>query len=254
MKTIAFINQKGGTGKTTTTLSVGAALARDGYKVLLIDIDPQGNLTTSAGLKELGDNEPTVYEVLKGEASINAAIKHKTGAYDILPTDIRQSGADIELASVPGRELLLKEALEELKTAYDYVLIDCPPSLSIITLMGLTACNGVIIPVQAQYLALQGMAQLVHTIELVKKRMNPQIEIAGVVLTMYDGRKTLDKEILESVSAAFPDKVFKTLISNNVSLAEAPAFGMDIYEYKPDSKGAQLYEELTDEIIERVKA
>lgn len=251
MSVIAFINQKGGTGKTTTTLSVGAALARDGYKVLLIDIDPQGNLTTSAGLKELADNDPTVYEVLKGDADINDAIKCKAGAYDILPTDIRQSGADIELASVPGRELLLKEAIETLKGNYDYILIDCPPSLSIITLMGLTACNSVIIPVQAQYLALNGMAQLIHTIELVKKRMNPHIEIGGVVITMYDNRKTLDKEILENVRAAFPDKVFNTLISNNVSLAEAPAFGMDIYEYKPDSKGAQQYEALTDEIIER---
>ena len=254
MKILAFINQKGGTGKTTTTLSVGAALARDGYKVLLVDIDPQGNLTTSAGLKELPESEPTVYEVLKGEASINAAIKHKKGAYDILPTDIRQSGADIELSSVPGRELLLKEALEDLNTVYDFVLIDCPPSLSIITLMGLTACNSVIIPVQAQYLALNGMAQLIHTLDLVKKRMNAAIEICGVVLTMYDSRKTLDKEVLENVKAAFPAKVFKTTISNNVALAEAPAFGMDIYEYKADCKEAQQYEALTDEIIERLKA
>lgn len=252
MKIISLINQKGGTGKTTTTLSVGSALSRAGYKVLLIDIDPQGNLTTSAGLTNLGESEPTVYEVLKGEADINDAVKQKRGLYDILPTDIRQSGADLELASVPGRELLLKEAIQSLKPEYDYILIDCPPSLSIITLMGLTACNSVIIPVQAQYLALQGMAQLINTIELVKKRMNTGIEVGGVVLTMYDNRKTLDREVLENIQAAFPGKVFKTMISNNVSLAEAPAFGMDIFEYKPDSKGAQQYKELTQEIIKKL--
>lgn len=248
MKKIAFINQKGGTGKTTSTLNVGAALARDGYKVLLIDIDPQGNLTTSAGLVELLENEPTVYEVLKGQ-DINKAIKQKKGAYDILPTDIRLSGADIELSAVAGRDYILKEAIEALEIEYDYILIDCPPSLSVITLMGLTAADSVIIPVQAQYLALKGMAQLIDTINLVKKRMNPGLEIAGVLLTMYDSRKNLDREILENVTAAFPNKVFNTTINNNVALAEAPAFGMDIYEYKPDSKGAQQYEQLTDEII-----
>lgn len=248
MKKIAFINQKGGTGKTTSTLNVGAALARDGYKVLLIDIDPQGNLTTSAGLVELLENEPTVYEVLKGQ-DINKAIKQKKGAYDILPTDIRLSGADIELSAVAGRDYILKEAIEALEIEYDYILIDCPPSLSVITLMGLTAADSVIIPVQAQYLALKGMAQLIDTINLVKKRMNPGLEIAGVLLTMYDNRKNLDREVLENVKKAFPSKVFNTTISNNVALAEAPAFGMDIYEYKPDSKGAQQYEQLTDEII-----
>lgn len=248
MKKIAFINQKGGTGKTTSALNVGAALARDGYKVLLIDIDPQGNLTTSAGLAELAENEPTVYEVLKG-SDINKAIRSKKGAYDILPTDIRLSGADIELSAIAGRDYILKEAIESLKVEYDYILIDCPPSLSVITLMGLTASDSVIIPVQAQYLALKGMAQLIDTIKLVKKRMNTGLEIAGVLLTMYDGRKNLDREILENVKAAFPSKVFNTTISNNVALAEAPGFGMDIYEYKPDSKGALQYEQLTDEII-----
>lgn len=249
-KILAVINQKGGSGKTTTTLNAGAALARKGYKVLLIDTDPQGNLTSSAG-QEVDANTPTLYEMLKGKADINEIIRHKP-AYDVLPTDIRQSGADIELAGVVGREVLLKEAIEKLKSPYDYILIDCPPSLSIITLMGLTACTDVIIPVQAQYLALNGMAQLLETIELVKKRMNPNIKIGGALVTMYDNRKTLDKEILESVRAAFPKKLFKTTISNNVALAEAPAFGKDIYEYKPDCKGAQQYEELADEIIRRL--
>lgn len=251
MKTIAIINQKGGSGKTTTAINVGACLARRGYRVLLIDTDPQGNLTQSAGF-ELEQQEPSLLEVLKGSVSINDAIKHKAGAYDVLPTDIRQSGAEIELASVLGRELLIKEALEELSAPYDYVLIDCPPSLSLITLMSLTACNSVIIPVQAQYLALNGMAQLIDTIKLVKKRMNNGIEVGGVVVTMYDNRKTLDKQVLDNIAATFPDKVFKTLISNNVALAEAPAFGNDIFEYKPGAKGAKQYEELTNEIIERI--
>ena len=249
MKKIAFINQKGGVGKTTSALNVGAALARDGYKVLLIDIDPQGNLTTSAGLVELAEDEPTVYEVLKG-SDINKAVKTKKGAYDILPTDIRLSGADIELSAVAGRDYILKEAIEALNKQYDYILIDCPPSLSVITLMGLTAADGVIIPVQAQYLALKGMAQLLNTINLVKRRMNPGLEITGVLLTMYDNRKNLDREVLENVKKAFPSKVFNTTISNSVTLAEAPAFGKDIYEYKPDSKSAQQYEQLTDEIIQ----
>lgn len=246
---ISLVNQKGGVGKTATALSVGASLALKGRKVLLIDTDPQGSLTTSAGV-ELGENEPTVYEVLQGQASINDAIKH-AGAYDVLPADINLSGADITLASVAGRDLLLKEAIAGLKTAYDYIIIDCPPSLSTITLMNLTASNSVIIPVQATYLALKGMAQLLDTIKLVKKRLNPELEILGAVVTMYDRRKNLDNEILESIRETFPGKTFKTTISSNVALAEAPAFGKDIYSYKPTSKGATQYDELTNEIIER---
>lgn len=250
MKTISIINQKGGVGKTTTALNVGAALALKGYKVLLIDTDAQGNLTTSAGLI-IEDEAPTVYEVLKETANINAAIRTKSGAYDVLPADIRLSGADIELSGIAGRELLLKEAIADLKKSYDYILIDCPPNLSIITLMALTACDSVVIPVQAHYLALNGMAQLVNTINLVKKRMNASIKIGGIVITMYDGRRTLDKEVVDNIRAAFPDKVFNTFIGNNIALAEAPASGKDIYEYSPNSKGAQQYAELTEEIIKR---
>jgi len=250
---LAFVNQKGGVGKTTTCLNVGAGLAREGKKVLLIDTDPQASLTISAGYGDIKDNETTVYEVLKAEADINDAIINKPVGYDIVPTDIRLSGAEIELASVPGREMLLKEAIEKLNLRYDYILIDCPPSLSIITLMGLTACTQVIIPVQSQYLALNGMAQLIETIKLVKKRMNPQIEIGGVLATLYDNRKLLDKEVLESIQEAFPDQTYKTTISNSVALAEAPSFGNDIFEYKPTSKGALQYKDLVTEIIEKEK-
>lgn len=251
MKIISFINQKGGVGKTTSCLNVGAALARDGYRVLLVDTDAQGSLTSSAGFRDLGE-KPTLYEILADNANINDAIRGKAGKYDIIPTDIRQSPLDTKLATVPGRELLLKEALEALNKQYDYILIDCPPALSIITLMALTASDSIIIPVQAAYLSLPGINQLLDTISVIKKRMNHKLDILGVLLTMYDNRKTLDREILEKVREAFPDRTFKTMISNNVNLAEAPAFGMDIYEYKPDCKGAQQYEELTDEIIERM--
>lgn len=246
---ISLVNQKGGVGKTATALSVGACLASKGRKVLLIDTDPQASLTASAGV-ELADNEPTVYEVLQGDTDINDTIKH-AGAYDVIPADINLSGADIALASVAGRDFLLKEALADLKTAYDYVIIDCPPSLSVLTFMNLTASNSVIIPVQATYLALKGMAQLLDTIKLVKKRLNPELEILGAVLTMYDRRKNLDNEILENIRETFPGKTFETTISSNVALAEAPAFGKDIFSYKPASKGAMQYEALTNEIIER---
>lgn len=246
-KTIAFINQKGGVGKTTSALNVGAALALKGYKVLLVDLDAQGNLTSSAGFEI--EDEPTVYEVLKG-ADINAAIKHR-GSYDILPADIRFSAAELELSSVPGREKLLQEALEALKTAYDFILIDCAPSLNVVTLMGLTAANSVVIPVQAQYLPLKGVKQLLDTIGLVKKRMNKGLSIAGVVVTMYDSRKKLDREVVDSVAAAFPEKIL-AIIPNNVALAEAPASGNDIYEYSPQSKGAEAYTELTEKLLERI--
>lgn len=250
MNVIAFCNQKGGVGKTTTALNVGAALARKGKSVLLVDLDAQGSLTTSAGVN-VADNDVTIYEVLKGLADVNEAIRHR-GAYDILPADIRFSAAELELSNVPGREKLLQEAIEELKTPYDVIIIDCSPSLSVITLMGLTACNSVIIPVQAHFLPLNGMAALLDTIQLVKKRMNPRITIGGVVLTMYDNRRVLAREVKENIAQAYPNALFNTAISSSTVLAEAPAAGKDIYEYKPDSKGAQQYEALTDEIIKRL--
>ena len=247
----AFINQKGGVGKTTSCLNVGAALANKGYKVLLVDTDAQGSLTQSAGV-QISDDAPTVYEVLKGTADINDTII-KRGRYDVLGADIRLSGADLELNNVIGRERLLQEALEKLKTPYDFALIDCPPTLSLITVMSLAAADSVIIPVQAHYLALSGCAQLLDTIKLVKARINTGLEIGGVIVTMFDSRKNLSNEVADNIRAAFPDKVFNTFIPDNVSLAEAPAFGRDIFEYKPDSKGAQQYEALTEEIITRTK-
>lgn len=249
---IAFVNQKGGVAKTTSALNIGAALAIEGKKVLLIDLDPQGSLSKCAGFRDL-DNAPTTYEVIKGEADINSAIKTKQGvaAYDLLPTDIRMSGAEIELISVPGRDTLLREALEGLKRPYDYVLIDCSPSLNILTLMALTAADELIIPVAAQYMPLDGMAQLLPTVELVKKRLNKGLEVGGVIITMYDSRRSLDKEIIEAVKKKFPNQTFKTVVKNNSKLAEAPTFGKDIFEYEPKSSGAEAYRSIAKEIIER---
>jgi len=245
MKILTFTNQKGGTGKTTSAVSVGAGLSQKGYKVLMIDLDPQGNATTAAGITP-DEKEPTVYEVLKGTATAADAIRTTAGGYDLIPTDIRQSGADIELASAAGRDFILAEALETVKDRYDYAIIDSPPSLSVVTLMGLTAADGVIVTLKADYLALNGVAQLKDTIDLVKKRLNPRLEVTGVLITFYDDRKNLDRE-------GFPGKVFKTRINQAVALAEAPAAGADIFHYKPGSKPAKQYEEVVKEIIKRTK-
>lgn len=249
MKVISFINQKGGTGKTTTAINVGACLANKGYSVLLVDVDPQGSLTTSTGI-ETGEN--TLYEVLKGAADVNKVIEVHNN-YSVLPTDLRQSGAEMELVKEVGAEQLIKtNVINQLKTAYDFVLLDCPPALSLFTVMSLAASTGVIIPLQAQFLPLNGIVQLQNTVDLVKKRINPSLEVIGYVFTMYDSRKNLDKQVYERVEAENPGKTFKTTISSNVALAEAPAFGMDIYEYAPKAKGALQYAALTDEILERI--
>ena len=252
MKTISFVNQKGGVAKTTSALNIGAALAIAGKKVLLVDLDPQGSLSKCAGFRDL-KGSPTTYEVIKGDANIKDAIRTKQAVapYDILPTDIRMSGAEIELISAPGRDTLLKEALEDIKRKYDYVLIDCSPSLNIFTLMALTASNKIIIPVAAQFMPLDGIAQLMLTVDLVKKRLNKRLEIGGVIVTMYDNRRSLDREVIEVIKNKFPKEIFKTVVKHNSKLAEAPADGKDIFEYDAKSSGAEAYRELANEIIER---
>lgn len=245
---IALVNQKGGVGKTTSSINIGAGLAKAGKKVLLIDLDPQGNLTVSLGV-EAHKHEATIFELLKGDVTATDATI--TGDYDIIPADIRLSGADMELSAVPGREMLLKEALQPVLYKYDYVLIDCPPSLGLITLNGLTAAQEIFIPLQAEFLALNGMAQLLNTVKAVQRRLNPQLDITGIVATLYDSRKNLNKEVLEKIQHYFPNKVFNTLIRDNVALAEAPSFGKDIFQYKSDSKGAEDYNSLCVEIIKQ---
>lgn len=250
MKTLIFTNQKGGTGKTTTALSVAAGLSRKGFRVLLVDLDPQGNATTAAGIYPM-ESDTTIYEVMKGEAEPADAIRKAPGGYDVMITDIRQSGADIELATAPGRDFILKTALADLADRYDFAILDSPPNLSIITLMGLAAADGVIIVLKSDYLALNGVSQLVNTINLVKKRLNPRINITGVLLTFYDGRKILARQIADYAEEAFPGLLFNTRIAAGVALEEAPATGQDIFTYKPTSKAAAQYAALTDEIISR---
>lgn len=255
MRVISLINQKGGTGKTTTCINTGAALSLCGFKCLLIDIDPQGSLSQSAGYDDLGEGDLTVYEVLKG-ADINQAIRTKRDskiAYDVLASDIRLSAGEIELVNDPKRNYLLKESLEKLKKKYDFVLIDCPPSLNIFTLMALTAANEIIIPVQAQYLPLKGVAQIVDTVNMVKLHYNPDILICGVLLTFFDERRNLDKDVLDALKEAFGDKVFKTTISTNTKIAEAPSHGQDILSYSANSKGATQYKHLALELTKNMK-
>lgn len=248
MKTIAFVNQKGGVGKTTTCINVGAGLSRRGKRVLLVDTDPQGNLTKSAGI-QIQDDEPTVYDVLRGKADVNGAIKQRNG-YDVLPATIMLSSADIELSNIPGRELLLKESVEGLN--YDYILIDCPPALTVVTVMGLTAADGIIVPVQPHFLALSGIAQLMDTCNVIKRRINPKLTIYGFVMTQWNNRLLLHSDVLEAINNAFPGKVFDTMISNSIALAEAPSYGQDIFEYKPACKAATQYDSLVNEIMGRI--
>jgi chromosome partitioning protein len=248
-KIIAVMNQKGGVGKTTTTVNLGIGFKNLGKKPLLVDLDPQANLTSSLGIPHRS-LENTIYELLKGEATFEQIVVH-ANEVDLLPSAVSLSGADIELSSIPGREMLLKEALQERANDYDLIFIDCPPNLGLLTLNALTAANEIFIPIQAEYLPLEGVNFLLETVEIIRKRLNKNLQIAGVIITRYDSRKNLHHEIIDMVRGYFGDKLFKTYIRDNVSLAEAPSFGKDIFSYKPDSFGAKDYENLCQEILKR---
>ncbi|MCQ2417715.1 MAG: ParA family protein [Oscillospiraceae bacterium] len=253
MITLCFVNQKGGVGKTTSCLNIGAALAKQGKRVLLIDMDAQGSLTKSAGIGVLPQNQPTISEVLGGKATAEEAILKEQGSakFDVLPSDIRLSGAEVELIGAAGRDFILREALEPVADRYDYALIDCSPSLNILTLMALTAATGLVIPVAAQYMPLDGIMQLLQTVDIVRKRMNPTLKISGVVVTLYDSRRSLDRSIYEAIKQRFEKEIFEDIVRYNSKIAEAPTFGKDVITYAPSSNGSLAYQKIAEEIIRR---
>lgn len=248
MQIIALINQKGGVGKTTCAINIGAGLNKLKKRVLLIDLDPQAHLTYSLGIPA-HELKNTVYELLKGTASLKETITERNGL-SLVPSSLNLSGAEIEFSGLAGREFLLKETVEGLNK-FDYVFIDCPPSLGLLTLNALTTAQNIYIPLQTEFLALQGMTKLLETIKIVKKRLNKDLEITGIIATRFDNRKNLNREVVEKIKEYFGNKLFNTLIRDNISLAEAPGFGKTIFEYKSNSYGAKDYLDLCKEIIKR---
>jgi chromosome partitioning protein len=248
---IAIANQKGGVGKTTTTINVGGYLAQSGRRVLLVDMDPQGNAATCLGVSKR-DLDQTISEVLLGEAPAQAAIV-QTGrpGLDLLPSTPDLAGAAVALVPMLARETRLTKALMPVADQYDMILIDCPPSLDLLTINGLTAAERVLIPLQCEFLALEGLAQLKETIELVRSQLNNRLQIGGVVMTMYDGRANLARQVVDEVRRYFPQRIFATLIPRNVRLSEAPSHGELICEYDPQSRGAKAYAALTEELLRR---
>lgn len=251
-KAIAIFNQKGGVGKTTTNINLGASLALMGKKILMLDIDPQGNTTSGIGISKR-DLEYTVYDLLiEDNFDTNKAIIHTNiENLDIIPASVDLAGAEIEMVQIEGREGRLRKAISKVKNKYDYILIDCPPSLGLLTINSLTAVESVLIPIQCEFYALEGVSQLVSTIDLVKKSLNKNLEIEGVILSMFDGRTNLSVQVVQEVKKYFGSQVYSTVIPRNIRLAEAPSFGMAITEYDPKSKGAEAYRNFAAEFLER---
>lgn len=247
---IALANQKGGVGKTTTSVNLGACLADQGQKVLLIDTDAQGNATSGSGIQK-ATIQKDIYDVLVNETPISEVIlatSHQ--GMDIVPATIQLSGAEIELTNLMARETRLKDALQEVIDDYDFILIDCPPSLGLLTINAFTASDSILIPVQSEYYALEGLSQLLNTIKLVQKHFNRSLRIEGVLLTMFDARTNLGAEVNAEVQKYFGDRVYKTIIPRNVRLSEAPSHGLAIIDYDPKSRGAEVYSELAEEVLE----
>lgn len=247
-KIIAIANQKGGVGKTTTAVNISTIFAKKGKKTLMIDADPQGNATSGFGLDK--NVELSTYDVLINDTQVEEVVK-ETNIKNLMvcPSTINLAGAEVELVSIEEREFKLKNKLDEVRRQYDYIIIDCPPSLGLITLNAFTAADSVLIPIQCEYYALEGLGQLINTINIVKKGLNRKLEIEGALLTMYDVRTNLSNQVVKEVNNYFGDKVYKTVIPRNVKLSEAPSFGMPITIYDSRSKGAKCYEKLTKEIL-----
>ena len=247
-KVISVANQKGGVGKTTTAVNLSALLAKKGKKVLLIDTDPQGNATSGVGVEKTVSF--SVYDVLVDDVEIENTLQlTEMKNLEVCPSNINVAGAEVQLVSKENREYKLKEKIQKIKDDYDYIIIDCPPSLGLVTLNAFTASDSVLIPIQCEYYALEGLGQLINTINLVKKHLNKELVIEGALLTMYDARTNLSNQVVKEVKKYFGDKVYKTVIPRNVRLSEAPSYGMPITEYDPRSKGAKTYEKFTKEFL-----
>ncbi len=248
---IAVANQKGGVGKTTTAINLSACLAEKGKKVLTIDIDPQGNTSSGLGVNK-NNLENTIYELIIGECSLEDCLLNDIiENLSLLPSNVNLAGAEIELIGIEEKEYILKKEIEKIKDNYDYLIIDCPPSLSTLTVNAMTTADTVLVPIQCEYYALEGLTQLIHTINLVKQRLNPNLEIEGVVFTMFDARTNLSLQVVENVKSNLRQTIYKSIIPRNVRLAEAPSHGVPINLYDPKSAGAEGYRDLADEVIER---
>lgn len=248
---IAIANQKGGVGKTTTAINLSACLAEAAKKVLTIDLDPQGNTTSGLGVNK-NEQEKTTYELLIGQNSIEECLlKEVLPGLDVLPSNVNLSGAEIELIGIRQKEFILKKEIDKVRDNYDFVIIDCPPSLNMLTVNAMTTADTVLVPIQCEYYALEGLSQLIHTINLVKQRLNPNLELEGVVFTMYDARTNLSLQVVENVKSNLKNTVYKTIIPRNVRLAEAPSHGMPITLYDSRSAGAESYRLLAEEVIQR---
>ena len=245
-KVISISNHKGGVGKTTSVINIGFGLNKLGKKTLLIDLDPQANLSQSLGIIEPGK---TIYGALRGEYSLQPI--GIVNGLDIIPSTLDLSGAEVEMSGEAGREYILRELIGPLRGSYDYILIDNPPSLGLLTINSFTASDEVFIPLQAQYLALQGLTKLIEVVDKIKRRLNKELKVGGVFITQYDGRKVLNRDVVATIEAHFKDEVFKTRVRDNIALAEAPAQGLDIFRYNPKSYGAEDYLSLSKEILKR---